>query len=125
MYEEIKLLGVTSIDHKTSYFSRCYTSALHNVQNKASSPVPCSSAAPSCLRQSSCTNNAQKIPPMLEQDFELVGSKGIFTPPTSPTEPFLLELAPAIELLEADDGEECSLLAVSSNFLGRSFADNP
>lgn len=101
------------------------TSALHNVQNKASSPVPCCSAA-SCCRQSSCTNNAQQIPPKLQQgDFLLGDFTGISTFPASPTEPFMLELAAAIELLEADDGENCGPFPISSNCFGKSLDDSP
>lgn len=46
--------------------SRTYTSALHNVQNNASSSSGCCSVT-SCLRQSSLTNNEQINPIKLQR----------------------------------------------------------
>ena len=46
------------------------TSALHNVQNKASSSPDCCCKRSSSLRQSSLKRQAQKKPPSLEQHRE-------------------------------------------------------
>jgi hypothetical protein len=62
---------------------------------------------------------------MLWEGFLVGDCTAVSTLSTSPTDPFLLEFAGPIELLEGDENEECIALPVSSNFLGRSFTENP
>jgi hypothetical protein len=81
-----------------------YTSASHNVQNRASSPFSCGSELSGFL-QSSLTNKAHRRPPRNQQlDFFFGGCKPRFMVVSLVDEPLRLE-RPSRELLQVDVGE--------------------